>query len=76
LVLVKTFGGGLPDIDFGIGDRFPGAIDDLDVAEQLRPRRRRTDDRAATFRPRRIETPERAEQVRRGLRRTIAAVVE
>src|SRR6202034_560901 len=76
LIFVETLGRGLPDVDLDALDRRATDIVVQGIAEQRRPRRRRSHDRAAVLRARRFHAPERAELAGVGFGLSAIAVVE
>src|SRR5262249_4207140 len=76
LILVKSFRGGMPDVDFRARDRVSAAVPEPGIDEQGRPRRGRTDDAAAVWRHRRMHAPEWAEQILVGFAHVMAGIID
>src|SRR5260370_1877002 len=75
LILVISFGRGMPDVDLGAGNRFSLQVLDPGIDENGLARRRRTHDRSAALRGGRIPAPDPAPQLRPGLLRAPPPVV-
>src|ERR1700735_4550889 len=76
LVLVKTFGRRVPDIDFNAGDRIAFGVLVPGIGEQNRSRRRRSYDRVPVLGLRRVHPPKRAELAGVGFGLALVAVIE